>query len=104
MHQGLLPDVISYFALVNGCGKGTLPQRALPLLDAMVTTSPAPDLVPSIIMRVRRDSVQSSAAPNVRSAARDLVPNMITYSAVLSAGENDLSAGEKGQRPEQHRA
>ena len=31
-------------------------------------------------------------------------PNMITYGAVLSAGERDLSAVEKGTRPNQHRA
>ena len=53
---------------------------------------------------MRRDVVRISTAPNVRYAARDLVPNMITYGAVLSAGERDLSAVEKGTRPNQHRA
>ena len=31
LHQGLLPDVVTYNALISACEKGTLPQRATQL-------------------------------------------------------------------------
>ena len=43
LHQGLLPDGIPYDALISACGKGTQPQRALQLLEAMMHQGLLPD-------------------------------------------------------------
>ena len=43
LHQGLLPDVITYNALISACEKGALPQRALQLLEAMLHQGLLPD-------------------------------------------------------------
>ena len=36
LHQCILLDVITYSALISACEKGTLPQRALRLLETML--------------------------------------------------------------------
>ena len=36
LHQGLLPDGITYIALVSACEKGALRQRAPEALEAML--------------------------------------------------------------------
>ena len=43
LHQGLLPDVITYNALVSACEKGALQQRALEILEAMLHQGGLPD-------------------------------------------------------------
>ena len=46
LHQGLLPDGITYTALDSACGQGTQPQRALQLLEAMLHHGLLPDGIP----------------------------------------------------------
>ena len=43
LHQGLLPDGITYIALVSACEKGALRQRALEALEAMLHQGLLPD-------------------------------------------------------------
>ena len=45
LHQGLLPDVTTYNALISTCEKGTLPQRALQFLKAMLHQGLLPDVI-----------------------------------------------------------
>ena len=42
-HQGLLPDVITYNALISACEKGTLSQGALQLFETMLHHGLLPD-------------------------------------------------------------
>ena len=44
-HQGLLPDVITYNALISACEKGTLSERALQLLETMLHQGLLPDVI-----------------------------------------------------------
>ena len=44
-HQGLLPNVITYNALISACEKGALPQRALQLLETMLHQGLLPDVI-----------------------------------------------------------
>ena len=39
LHHGVLPDAISYNALISACKKSTMPQRALQLFE---TAAPRP--------------------------------------------------------------
>ena len=44
-YKGLLPAVITYNALISACEKGTLPQRALQLLETMRDHGLLPNLI-----------------------------------------------------------
>ena len=45
LHQGLLPNVITYSALVSACEKGKLPQRALELLETLLHQGLLPEVI-----------------------------------------------------------
>merc|ERR1712039_876525 len=45
LHQGLLPNVVTYNALISACEKGALPQRALQLFETMLHQDLLPDVI-----------------------------------------------------------
>ena len=45
MRQGLLPNVITYSALISACEKDALPQRALQLLETMLHQGLLPEVI-----------------------------------------------------------
>ena len=100
-HQGLLPDGITYSALVWACEKGTQPQRALTSWEggAMLRPGLLPD---KVIPRLGHASTQDALRQISREgcAATDspwhswrqcwkVLPDRITYNALDSACEKD---------------
>ena len=43
--QGVVPEVITYNALISACEKGTQPERALKLLDTMKQEGVVPGVI-----------------------------------------------------------
>ena len=75
LRQGLLPDGITYDALVSTCEKGVLQQRALELLKVMLHQGLLPNVIPysdliSACNQQRYTAAESLAARGGNAAPR----------------------------------
>ena len=92
LHQGLVPDVITYSTLISACEQGQKPQHATQMLRKVSCATCSPTTrPPAKASRVKKPQL---VLPLVRKLQlRGLRPDVITYSALISACE-------KGQQPQ----
>ena len=90
LHQGILPDGITYKALVGACGQGRYLQRALQLLETMRCQGILPDGIPYKAL------VRACGRGRELQRAVQLLKTML-YQGILPDGLNALvSACGKG--------
>ena len=92
----LVADVITYNALISACEKGTLPQRAVQLLETMRDQGLLPD---GITYNV--GALKATRRKGLGAIPGDARPgpgaDVFTYSALVSAGAKGQT-GRKGLR------
>jgi pentatricopeptide repeat domain-containing protein 1 len=94
--QGVMPNVITYNALISACEKGKQPERALEVFEAMQRQGVVPGVITySALISACGKGKQPAWALEVFEAMQrqGVVPNVITCGALISACE-------KGKQPE----
>ena len=84
--QGLLPDVITYCAVISACEKATLPQRALEIVEAMLHQGLLPKVITySALISACGTGTQPPSAMQLSEAMlhQGLLRDVITYNALV---------------------
>jgi pentatricopeptide repeat protein len=84
--QGVLPDVITYSALISACEKGKQPERALELFEAMQRQGVVPDVITySALVSACEGSQQWELTSHLLSSMqqREVIPNETALSMIF---------------------
>ena len=95
--RGLLLDVIAYNALASACGKGTQPQRALQLWEAMLHDGllPAGSTYSALVSACGKGTQAQRALQLLEAMLhKGLLPGGIHYNALVSACGRENSRRE----------
>merc|ERR1711920_888232 len=98
LHQGLLPNVITYNALISACEKGALPQRALQFLETMLHQGLLPNVITynALISACEKGKLPQRALELLETMLHEgLLPDVITYDALIQcfAATGHIAAG-----------
>jgi len=86
LHQGLLPNVLTYSALISACEKGALPQRALELLETMRHQGLLPNVITysALISACEKGALPQRALELFETMLHQgILPDVITYNALI---------------------
>jgi len=84
----VLPNLITYNAAISACEKGRQPQQALKLLQEMHLRGLEPDLITcNALVRTYEGVNEAQQAAEALIQRQGLVPNDITYTALISTSE-----------------
>ena len=96
--QGIVPNIITYNAVISACEKGKQPERALEILDKMQQQRIVPNIITySALISACEKGKQPERALEIfdKMEEQSIAPDIITYNALISACERNGCCSSK---------